>query len=167
MAPRQARATHGTASRSQPVSAGLGWPAGSAACGRSRYACGVRCDGQRGHGRGESSTCDPGGQRDGRNGRMLHRAKPARALHIGAIVPAGWRGRKVEVRKMAVGRPKAVGSDLLSPAQMRERREAKGLSMRALALRVGMSAMALSRYEADTQAITDEVARRILSALEF
>ena len=68
---------------------------------------------------------------------------------------------------MAVGRPTTVASDLLTPAQMRERREATGLSLRALALRVGMSVAASSGYESGRKPTPDAVARRLSEALDF
>jgi hypothetical protein len=99
--------------------------------------------------------------------RLVHRDKPARALHVGSIVPAGWRGREVEVRRMAVGRPKTVASAALTGEDLLRLRTEKGLSLRALSLRTGVSLNALARYERGERAIPETVAAEVLAALQW
>lgn len=99
--------------------------------------------------------------------RLVHREKPARALHVGAVVPAGWRGREIEVRRLPVGRPKTVASEILTPEGLVSRREELGLSVRALSLRTGIGIASLSRYETGRAAMNDDTARRIAAALAF
>ena len=99
--------------------------------------------------------------------RLVHREKPARALHVGAIVPAGWRGREIEVRRMPVGRPKTVASEILTPEGMLARRGELELSLRALSLRTGISPSTLCKYETGSANMSDDTARRIAAALAF
>ena len=99
--------------------------------------------------------------------RLVHRDKEARALHIGGIVPAGWRGREVEVRRMAVGRPKTVASAALTGADLLRLRSEKGLTVRALSIRTGISTGALSNYEKAIREIPTDTAVLILSALSW
>ena len=97
--------------------------------------------------------------------RLVHRERKARALHVGAIVPAGWCGRDVAVRRMAAGRPAAKCPSGMSASELVSKRNAAGLSQSALALLVGVSQMTMSRYESSARAIPSDVAVKILECL--
>ena len=97
--------------------------------------------------------------------RLVHRERKARALHVGAIVPAGWCGRDVAVRRMAAWRPAAKCPSGMSASELVSKRNAAGLSQSALALLVGVSQMTMSRYESSARAIPSDVAVKILECL--
>lgn len=99
--------------------------------------------------------------------RLVHRERKARALHVGAVVPAGWCGREVTVRRMAVGRPPTPTADHNLGREIGAKRLAAGLSVRALSLRVGISPMTLSRYESGERVIPAATAVKLAAALSW
>lgn len=94
--------------------------------------------------------------------RTIHRTRPGRQLHVGAIVPAGWPGLDVEVRRMPVGRPRTAGTTL-SGAEMKTARESIGMGVRELARALGVSDGTVRRYESGERVIPDAVAHAVLA----
>lgn len=92
--------------------------------------------------------------------RTIHRTRPGRQLHVGAVVPAGWPGLPVEVRRMPQGRPRTVAAGL-SGAELRAARESAGMSLRELARALGTNDKTVRRYESDERAIPEDVVRAV------
>lgn len=98
--------------------------------------------------------------------RLIHRDRPARALHVGNVLPAGWASREVVVRRMAVGRPRTASSALLTGERLRALREARGASLRSLAVSAGVSHESIRGWEAG-KPIPPKVAARLVEVLEW
>ncbi|MEZ4395120.1 MAG: helix-turn-helix domain-containing protein [Polyangiales bacterium] len=94
--------------------------------------------------------------------RTIHRTRPGRQLHVGAVVPAGWPGLEVEVRRMPVGRPRTAGT-ALSGAELKTARESSGMGVRELARALGVSPATVLRYEDGTRGIPEAVATAVLA----
>jgi hypothetical protein len=92
--------------------------------------------------------------------RTVHRTRPGRQLHVGAVVPAGWAGLDVDVRRMPVGRPRTADAGL-SGAEMKATRERAGMGVRELARALGVSPATVLRYEAGDRAVPDDVVRAV------
>ena len=75
-------------------------------------------------------------------------------------MPAGWPGLPVEVRRMPVGRPCGVGGGMTA-AELCALRESAGMGVRELARAVGVSDMAVRRYESGDRAIPPDVERAV------
>ena len=91
--------------------------------------------------------------------RTIHRTRPGRQLHVGGIVPGGWSGRPVEVRRLPVGRPQTVGA--MDAAAFRAAREAAGLGLRELARAVKLNDATVRRYESGERAVPEAVAAAV------
>lgn len=87
--------------------------------------------------------------------RTVHRVRPARALHVGAVVPAGWEGR-CTVEELGAARPAAE----MGPAALQEAVERLGGQGRAAAA-LGCGERALRYYLTGARAIPEDVAARI------
>lgn len=93
--------------------------------------------------------------------RTIHRTRPGRQLHVGAVVPAGWPGLEVEVRRLPVGRPRTAPA--MTGAELAQAREALGMGLRELARALGTSDKTLRRYESGERAVPMEVATAVLA----
>ncbi len=82
------------------------------------------------------------GQAHGRL-RTIHRTRAGRQLHVGAVVPAGW--RQVDVRRLPVGRPQNVAA--MTAEELRDLRDRMGMSVRELARALGVSDRTIRRFE--------------------
>lgn len=94
--------------------------------------------------------------------RTIHRKREGRQLHVGSVVPSGW--RSVDVRRMPVGRPANVAA--MSADELRSIRESLGMSVRELARALGVSDRTVRRFEPQAdgtapRAIPDDVARAV------
>ena len=89
--------------------------------------------------------------------RTIHRTRPGRQLHVGALIPAGWAGLEVSVERLSVGRPKTIAA--MSPEEFREHRTALGLSARECARDLRITHTAVARYEDGQRAVPEDVAR--------
>lgn len=93
--------------------------------------------------------------------RTIHRTKPGRQLHIGSVVPAGWPGLSVDVRRMPVGRPKTeAGMDSKTFARAREQ---SGMGLRAFARALGITHATVTRYESGERSVPADIARAVLN----
>ena len=91
--------------------------------------------------------------------RTIHRTKPGRQLHVGSLAPAGWNGpngRRVEVRGMPVGRPRQATA--MTAAELRGVQRWAGLTVAALAERLGLGARTLPRYLSGERPVPAQVA---------
>ncbi|TAK26732.1 MAG: XRE family transcriptional regulator [Myxococcaceae bacterium] len=88
--------------------------------------------------------------------RTIHRTRPGRQLHVGGIVPGGWAGRPVEVRRLPVGRPQTVAA--MGAEEFRAAREAAGMGLRELARALRVSDGTLRRYESGERAVPEAIA---------
>jgi hypothetical protein len=100
------------------------------------------------------------GQAHGRL-RTIHRKRPGRQLHVGSVVPSGW--RQVAVLRLPGGRPPTVGA--MTGSELRKAREGAGLGIRELARSLALSPSTLTRYESGTRAIPDDVARSVVAVV--
>lgn len=91
--------------------------------------------------------------------RTIHRTRPGRQLHCGVVVPAGWPGVAVEVRRAPLGRPRSTAA--MSAEEFRTARERAGLSGRKWAALLGIGAASSERYEAGTRPVPASVARAV------
>lgn len=73
--------------------------------------------------------------------RTVHRTRPGRALHVGRVVPSGWRP-PVEVRQAPRGRPRRLPHDT---GDVRSRVEAAG-GIRAVARALNLSTSTVHRW---------------------
>lgn len=96
------------------------------------------------------------GQAHGRL-RTIHRTRPGRQLHVGAILPHGWHGYPVDLRRLPVGRPPTVAT--LTAEAFRAARAATGMGVRELARALRISPAAVCSYEAGGRAAPSDVAR--------
>lgn len=98
------------------------------------------------------------GQAHGRL-RTIHRTRPGRQFHAGGVVPDGWGGYPVEVRRLPVGRPRTVTT--MTAEEFRAHRAAMGMSQSALAkvLRCGVGSV--KHYEAGRAPVPEDVARAV------
>ena len=90
--------------------------------------------------------------------RTIHRTRPGRQLHVGGVVPWGW--RDVEVRRFPLGRPRTP-EGTMTGAGLRAAREAAQMGVRELARALGVSDGTVRRYEANERAIPDDVATAV------
>lgn len=93
--------------------------------------------------------------------RTVHRERPARALHVGAIVPASWIGRDVSVRRLATGRPRTVAA--MTAEAFAAARTTVGLSLRDMGRALSVGPETVRRYESGERSIPDAVARAVLA----
>lgn len=93
--------------------------------------------------------------------RTVHRTRPARALHVGVVVPASWVGRDVWIRRLASGRPRPAAA--MSAHDFAAVRSALGVSVRDLARSLSLSHETVRRYESGDRAIPEAVARAVLA----
>jgi DNA-binding transcriptional regulator YiaG len=93
--------------------------------------------------------------------RTIHRTRPGRQLHVGAVVPAGWPGLAVEVRRLPVGRPRTAAA--MTGTELAQAREALGMGLRELARALGVSASTLTRYELGERAVPMAIATAVLA----
>jgi DNA-binding transcriptional regulator YiaG len=98
--------------------------------------------------------------------RTIHRTRPGRQLHVGAVVPAGWAGLDVHVEGLRVGRPRNVAA--MSPEEFRAAREAAGLSQSAFASSIEQFARSIrcsvskvKHYEQGRAPVPEDVARAV------
>lgn len=96
--------------------------------------------------------------------RTIHRTRSGRQLHVGSVVPSGW--RDADVRRLPIGRPRTTPG-AMTGATLREIRERSGMSLREFgrALEVSCStrsSSALARYESGERSIPEDVARAAL-----
>ena len=89
--------------------------------------------------------------------RAPRRSSPARALHVGTVVPRGW--AQVDVRQIPAGRPEAVAR----PEAVTELRElvARLGGQRAAARASGVAQQVIGRQVSGERAPTDEVLRQL------
>jgi DNA-binding XRE family transcriptional regulator len=92
--------------------------------------------------------------------RTIHRQRAGRQLHVGGVVPSGW--RDVEVRVLPGGRPRNGGGTMGGPA-MRDARERAGMGVRDLARFLRVSPSTVTRYESGERAIPTDVADAVLT----
>ncbi|MDO9020546.1 MAG: helix-turn-helix transcriptional regulator [Deltaproteobacteria bacterium] len=95
------------------------------------------------------------GQAHGRL-RTIHRTCPGRQLHVGALVPGGWQGYPVDVRRLPVGRPRTVAA--MTAADFSAARAATGMGLRELGRALKVSDGTLRRYESGERAIPEATA---------
>lgn len=97
--------------------------------------------------------------------RVVHRARPGRALHIGTALPggSGWNSGKVRIRRLNLGRPKTVAA--MDNAELANLVVRLG-GLRAVARAFGCSVGTVSRYLDGTRAIPSEFAEQVRSQLE-
>jgi hypothetical protein len=88
--------------------------------------------------------------------RTVHRTRPARALHVGAVVPGGvrWDTRSVAVRRATSGPPRRDGDDDDQALLAAALHEAGSVS--ALARSLGCERKTLQRYLAQERALPTE-----------
>lgn len=89
--------------------------------------------------------------------RTVHRTRPGRQLHVGAVLPAGWEGLEVDVRAVPTGRPSTVAA--MDGSTLAGLREASGMGLREFAKALGVSHPTVLRYESGERAIPADVAR--------
>lgn len=94
--------------------------------------------------------------------RTIHRRTPGRQLHVGAVVPSGWQGLPVDVRRLPAGRPKALDASM-SGEQLKQIREAMGESARSFAKALGVSSSTITRYESGERAVPAAVVHAVLA----
>ncbi|GAC1524480.1 MAG: hypothetical protein NVS3B10_23860 [Polyangiales bacterium] len=89
--------------------------------------------------------------------RAVHRTRPGRALHVGAVLPggSGWASGQVEIRKLEGGRPPTVAG--MTAAEFRDRIRQLGGQQRA-ADALGVSLSSVERYSAGRRAIPKVIA---------
>jgi len=92
--------------------------------------------------------------------RTVHRTRPGRQLHVGTVVPGGWAGLAVDVRRMPSGRPRTAAAGM-DGAEMRTAREGAGMGLRELARALGVSDKAVRRYESGEREIPEAVVRAV------
>lgn len=92
--------------------------------------------------------------------RTVHRTRPGRQLHVGTVVPAGWPGLAVDVRRMPSGRPRTAAAGM-DGAEMRRAREAAEMGVRELARALGVSDGTVRRYESGEREIPEVVVRAV------
>lgn len=96
--------------------------------------------------------------------RTVHRQRPGRQLHVGALVPSGWEGRPVTVERLTVGRPR--NTEAMTAEAFAEARAASGESVRGFAKALRISEGAVRRYESGERGVPEDVARAV-TALAF
>jgi hypothetical protein len=95
------------------------------------------------------------GQAHGRL-RTIHRARSGRQLHVGALVPGGWQGYPVDVRRLPVGRPRTAAA--MTAVDFGAARAATGMGLRELGRALKLSEATIRRYESGDRSIPDAVA---------
>mgnify|MGYP007100058719 FL=1 len=83
--------------------------------------------------------------------RTVHRTRRARGLHVGAIVPAGWRCRTVAVRGLPEGRPATLAA--MDADELVRLRGGLGMGVRELARALSAGHQTVIRYESGERAI--------------
>lgn len=91
--------------------------------------------------------------------RTIHRTRAGRQLHVGSVVPSGW--RDADVRRLPVGRPRTTPG-AMTGASLRDTRERAGMSLREFAKALGVSSSAVGRYESGERSVPEDVARAAL-----
>jgi len=91
--------------------------------------------------------------------RTIHRRRPGRQLHVGAVVPAGW--RNAEVRPLPVGRPANVAA--MTAEELKAIREELGMGLREMARALSVSDRTIRRFEStdEPRAIPEDFARAV------
>jgi hypothetical protein len=94
--------------------------------------------------------------------RAVHRTRPGRALHVGAVLPggSGWASGQVEIRKLEGGRPTTMAA--MTADDLRKRIQGLG-TQRQVAGLLGVSTATLERYLAGRCAIPAAIAERLRS----
>lgn len=92
--------------------------------------------------------------------RTVHRTRPGRQLHVGSVVPGGWAGLAVDVRRMPSGRPRTAAAGM-EGADLRRAREAAGMGLRELGRALGVSDGTVRRYESGEREIPEAVVRAV------
>jgi hypothetical protein len=94
--------------------------------------------------------------------RAVHRTRPARALHVGSVLPSGygWTAGGVEIRTMKPGPSRKESA--MAVAELLERVHALG-GMRSAARAVGCSPSTVVTYCAGTRSVPPEVAHTLRS----
>lgn len=98
------------------------------------------------------------GQAHGRL-RTIHRTRPGRQFHAGSVVPDGWLGYPVDVRRLPVGRPRTAPA--MTAETFVRARAATGLSQAALAKAIRCGVGAVKHYEAGRAPVPEDVARAV------
>ena len=93
--------------------------------------------------------------------RTIHRTRPGRQLHVGAVVPAGWPGLEVSVEALPVGRPRTVAA--MTAEAFRAARATLGESQSSFAHSLKLSVGAVKHYEAGRAPVPEDVARAVLA----
>lgn len=96
--------------------------------------------------------------------RTIHRTRPGRQLHVGALVPAGWQGLEVTVERLHAGRPRTVAA--MTAEEFAELRAQLGLSARALGASLRVTHTAIARYESGERAVPEDVARALRALVQ-
>lgn len=94
--------------------------------------------------------------------RLIHRTRPAKALHVGEIVPNGWQRLPVAVKGIAAGRPRHEAA--MTPDEFREARSVLGMGVREFAKALGISHQTVARWETGAErggAIRPDVAAAV------
>ncbi len=93
--------------------------------------------------------------------RTIHRTRPGRQLHVGAVVPHGW--REVEVRRLSIGRPPKRAE--MSAEEFREARGA--MTQEEIAMILKCSVAVVKNIEAGRRPVShDMVCRLALEGIE-
>ena len=92
--------------------------------------------------------------------RTVHRTRPGRQLHVGTVLPGGWAGLAVDVRRMPSGRPRTAAAGM-DGAELRRAREAAGMGLRELGRALGVSDGTVRRYESGEREIPEAVVRAV------
>jgi hypothetical protein len=89
--------------------------------------------------------------------RAVHRTRPGRALHVGAVLPggSGWASGQVEIRKLEGGRPPTLAA--MPAEEFRERTRWLG-PQRQIAEKLGVSTATIERYLAGRCSIPPRIA---------
>ena len=90
--------------------------------------------------------------------RAVHRTRPGRALHVGAVLPggSGWASGQVEIRKLEGGRPPTLAA--MTMEEFRDRVRELGGQQRAADV-LGVSLSSVERYSAGRRAIPKVIAQ--------
>jgi hypothetical protein len=96
--------------------------------------------------------------------RVVHRKKPARALHVGRVLPGGtgWSGGRVDFRRSKTGPAKALGA--MATEEMAEVVRILG-GVRAAARLLRCAPATVTRYLNGARAIPPEIAGILRDAI--
>ncbi len=92
--------------------------------------------------------------------RTVHRSKPARALHVGAVMPggSGWCEGQVDVRLPENGRPRG---DAMTASEFAALRADLGATVAQLAEMLGTTRQSIARYESGERGVSHAVAVKL------